>query len=103
MAPLQWAFLLVLVACSAVPGHASRPMSPAAGSKAASRQAAPGVELPPTPTVISRVIFDPNRREDNKVEDYIGNVYLGIVEVAEADPAAAATGAAVSAGRQRRG
>jgi hypothetical protein len=42
------------------------------------------------------VIFDPNQGENNKVQGYIGDVYVGQVNFAEADPAAAGVGAGVS-------
>lgn len=50
----------------------------------------------PTPQLTQRVVFDPNRGENNKVEDYIANVYIGEVDIAEADPVAAGVGGGVS-------
>ncbi len=44
-----------------------------------------------------RIFFEPNNDEDDKVEDYLLNVYIGDVEIAEADPAIAAAGGAVRA------
>lgn len=48
------------------------------------------------PQLTERVIFDPNQGENNKVQGYIGDVYVGQVNFAEADPAAAGVGAGVS-------
>lgn len=42
-----------------------------------------------------RVFFEPNNDEDDKIEDYLLNVYIGDVELAEADPSIAAAGGGV--------
>lgn len=52
--------------------------------------------LQQVPQLTQRVVFDPNAGEDNKIEKYFGNVYIGEVALSEADPVAAAAGGAVS-------
>lgn len=53
------------------------------------------LQIPEQVFLPERVFFDPNAGEENKVEDYLGNVYFGIIDVAEAEPALAAAGGAV--------
>jgi hypothetical protein len=48
------------------------------------------------PQLTQRVVFDPNAGEDNKIEDYFGNIYIGEVALAEADPVIAGAGGGVS-------
>lgn len=50
----------------------------------------------PAPQLTQRVVFDPNRGENNKVQDYIANVYIGEALLAQADPTAAGAGGGVS-------
>ncbi|KAF6256554.1 hypothetical protein COO60DRAFT_1657424 [Scenedesmus sp. NREL 46B-D3] len=45
-----------------------------------------------------RVLFDPNKGDLDKVNDYFANVYFGEVDIAEADPVIAAAGGVVGAG-----
>jgi hypothetical protein len=42
------------------------------------------------------VLFDPNRGDLDKINDYTANVYFGEVDLAEADPVIAAGGGVVS-------
>lgn len=82
--------LLVLpIAVDLVAFGAARPLSDS--NSLDFRQIPAEVFLP------ERVYFNPNNGEDNKVEDYIANVYFGEVDLAKADPVLAAAGAAVRA------
>jgi hypothetical protein len=46
--------------------------------------------------LLQRVLFDPNKGDLDKVNDYFANVYFGEVDIAEADPVIAAAGGVVS-------
>ncbi len=49
----------------------------------------------PAPQLTQRVVFDPNQGKNNKIVDYVANVYIGDVLLAQADPTAAGAGGAV--------
>lgn len=102
MAATGTACVLLLAICILSPFTAAgRPLPesatvshlPAASNEAVLRQQ----EVPEVPRPLTeRLIFDPNRGEEAKVEDYIANVYFGEVDLAQANPVLAAAGAAVS-------
>lgn len=100
-------FLLFVSAITvelAVMGAWARPLSvtqPTVTFASQSPDAAePSLSFRQTPARVylpERVYFNPNNGEDNKVEDYVANVYFGEVDLAKADPVLAAAGAAVRA------
>jgi hypothetical protein len=48
------------------------------------------------PLLLQRVLFDPNKGDIDRINDYTANVYFGEVDIAEADPVIAAAGGVVS-------
>ncbi|WIA17322.1 hypothetical protein OEZ85_014187 [Tetradesmus obliquus] len=62
------------------------------------KQALPAAVPVFPPLLPTRVLFDPNRGDLDKINDYTANVYFGEVDIAEADPVIAAAGGVASAG-----
>jgi hypothetical protein len=52
--------------------------------------------LPAVLPLLQRVLFDPNKGDIDRINDYTANIYFGEVDIAEADPVVAAAGGVVS-------
>lgn len=82
-----WLLVAALAVAVALPGPTGDHLVPRRNLK----------QTVPAPQLTQRVVFDPNKGENNKAEGYIGDVYIGEVLLAQADPTAAGAGGGVSA------